>query len=430
MQSNDRRRIEEVTRTHINAGKLDLFSRIGVNMVIAGRAGCYVHDISGERYLDVLCDGTTYNFGHRNPAIVETLKAALDRLDIGCQFLPSAERASLTEEIVNASPKGLDHVHYVASGSEANDAAIKAARVATGRRKIISIAKSFHGVTGLAANASDRAFWEPFGIGPRPDDFVTVPWNDIARMEAALGANDAAAVLMETVPATLGWPMPGDDYHRSVKALCERHGALLIMDEIQTGLGRSGRLWGLERWNARPDIMVVAKGIGGGVYPFAYLAMTERAAAWTRSSPLGMPSTFGGSELGCVVARKVLAMASAETTLSHVSAMARLLESGVAELQRQFPGKLLETRQLGLAAGLKFSDPVGGLKMMRSLFRHGVLALFAAYDPSVVQLKPPLIITAEQVGDLLRALGRAIVELDEPLGFGDDLGHLQAMQSP
>lgn len=429
METKGRDHIEAVTRDHINSGKIDLFKQIGVNLIMGERSGCDVYDISGAKYLDVLCDGSTYNFGHRNPEIIDTLKAALDRVDIGCQFLASRERALLAKDIVRTSPEGLSYVHFIASGSEANDAAIKAARFATGRRKIVSIAKSFHGVTGLAANASDKAFWQPFNAGRNSDDFVTVAWNDLGQMADALAGEDVAAVLIETVPATLGWPIPADDYHAGVKALCERHGALLIMDEIQTGLGRSGHLWGLERWGARPDIMVVAKGIGGGIYPFAYLAMTERAASWTREAPLAMPSTFGGSELGCVVALKVLALASADATLAHVREMAALLGAGFDRLKARFPEQLLEIRQLGLAAGLKFADPAGGVKMMRSLFRHGVLALFAGYDPSVVQLKPPLVITAAQIGQLLDALALAIAEMDEPLPFAQGMGALDALHS-
>ena len=430
MSSYDRNRIEAITRTHINTGKINLFTRIGIDLIIGQREGCYVYDIDGRKYLDVLCDGTTYNFGHRNPEIIQTLKDALDHVDIGCQFLPSVERTLLAEDIVRTSPPGLEYVHYIPSGSEANDAAIKAARCATGRRKVVSIKKSFHGVTGLAGNASDKAFWEPFHNSRSQDDFITVTWNNVDEMAAALRSNDVAAVLVETVPATLGWPMPDDDYHANVKALCEKHGALLIMDEIQTGLARSGNLWGLERWQARPDIMVIAKGISGGIYPFAYLAMSERAAAWTHSAPLGMPSTFGGSELGCVVARKVLAMASSAATLAHVRQMADLLAAGFADLQRKFPRQLLEIRQLGLAAGLKFADPIAGVKMMRSLFRHGVLSLFAGYDHSVVQLKPPLVSGPQQISELIAALALAIDEMDEPLGTENDLGPLSALQSP
>ena len=132
METTGRDHIEAVTRGHINSGKIDLFQQIGVNLIMGERSGCHVYDISGAKYLDVLCDGSTYNFGHRNPEIVDTLKAALDRVDIGCQFLASRERALLAEDIVRTSPEGLSHVHFIASGSEANDAAIKAARAGGG----------------------------------------------------------------------------------------------------------------------------------------------------------------------------------------------------------------------------------------------------------------------------------------------------------
>ena len=206
--------IEAATRRYINGGKIDWLANLGIDLIEGRREGCYVWDIAGRRILDALCDGSTYTLGHRHPELVRCLKDALDQYDIGCQFLTSGPRAELAEMLVANSPNGLTHVHLVPSGSEANDAAIKAARFATGRRRIVVIEHAFHGVTGLSAIASGGHFSRPFNLD-EADGWIRVPWNDRQAMGAALASDDVAAVLVETIPATLGWPMPDDDYLRT-----------------------------------------------------------------------------------------------------------------------------------------------------------------------------------------------------------------------
>ena len=159
------------------------------------------------------------------------------------------------------------------------DIALKTARHATGERKIVSIVKAYHGHTGLAVGAGDDRFSKLF-LADRPDEFAHVPFNDLDAMEEALRGRDVAAVIMETIPATYGFPLPDPGYLETVKQLCERYGALYIADEVQTGLMRTGELWGITKHGIAPDILVTGKGLSGGMYPISAVLVSERRAGW------------------------------------------------------------------------------------------------------------------------------------------------------
>ena len=174
--------------------------------------------------------------------MVAALTAAMQHFDIGNHHFPSLARTALAEALVSTAPPGLAKVVYGSGGGEAIDIALKTARHATQRRKIVSIVKAYHGHTGLAVATGDDRFAKLF-LADRPDEFIHVPFNDLDAMEAALRGRDVAAVIMETIPATYGFPLPEPGYLAAVKALCERYGTLYIADEVQTGLMRTGELW-------------------------------------------------------------------------------------------------------------------------------------------------------------------------------------------
>ena len=199
--------------------------------------------------------------------------------DIGNHHFPSLARTALAEALVRTAPAGLTKVVYGSGGGEAIDIALKTARHATQRRKIVSIVKAYHGHTGLAVGTGDDRFSKLF-LADRPEEFPHVPFNDLAAMEEALRGRDVAAVIMETIPATYGFPLPDAGYLEGVKALCERYGALYIADEVQTGLMRTGELWAITKHGITPDILVTGKGISGGMYPIsAVLVSRARAPA-------------------------------------------------------------------------------------------------------------------------------------------------------
>jgi acetylornithine/succinyldiaminopimelate/putrescine aminotransferase len=263
---------------------------------------------------------------------------------------------------------------------------------------------------GLAGHLMSGVLLSPAARTLEPSGALQVRWNDLDAVEAAVRGNDVAAVISEPIPAALGWPLPCSGYHAGLRELCSSTGTLLIVDEAQTGLGRTGKVWAIDHWNVAPDILVMAKGAGGGLYPLAYCVMTSQAAAWMTSHPMGLLSTFAGSELGCILGCEVLRMTRDPRFLTTVAATAEYLSAGLKSLAARFPAQIVEVRQLGLAAALKFADPHGGALMMSALFKHRVWAMAAAFDLSVIQIKPPLIIDRAELDLLLDALQNAIAD--------------------
>jgi putrescine aminotransferase len=404
-----RQSIAEATRKHLNAGKVDWLLDLEIDLLVDHTEGCFLHDVDRGPYLDAACDGTTFNLGHRHPRLVARLKESSDLWDIGYQFLPSASRVALARELLSTVAPDLSFVHFANSGSEANEAAIKAARAATGRDKIVSIRGSRHGSMGLAGDLTGASFAATHGRAEAASG-LQVGWNDLGAIELVVREKDVAAVILEPISAALGWPMPSSDYHLGVRNLCSATGTLLIVDEAQTGLGRTGKLWAIDHWHVVPDILVMAKGASGGLYPLAYCAMNSRAASWMSSHPLSMVSTFAGSELGCVVGCEVLRMTKDAVFLATVNRSAQHLSAGLKSLAARFASQILEVRQLGLAAALKFADPLGGALMMSALFKHSVWAMAAAFDLSVIRINPPLIIDREKLDLLFEAMNEAMVD--------------------
>ena len=402
----DKRQVLALNREHVCPHRVDVLSQLGVDLVIGRRDGYRIWDLDGRELIDVHINGGTFNLGHCNPEVVRVLVDCAPVLDIGNHHFPSATRARLGAALSATTGGRLRKVVLSASGSEAVDVAIKSARHATGLRKVVGVAGGYHGRTGLsgaAGDASSAAFFR----SDSPADFVTVPFNDLEAMERALAAGDVAAVILETVPATLGVPSPGSGYLPSVKALCERHGTFYIADEVQVGLGRTGHLWGFQTFDVAPDIVITGKGLSGGMYPIGATLLSDEAGAWLQQDGWAHISTFGGAELGCAVALKVLEITERESTRSNVRALTRRMQHDLANLAGAYP-YLAEMRQQGLVIGLKFDDPIGGMKMSKALYDHGVWAIFAGFDRSVLQFKPGLLLTSAEVDVLLERFERAL----------------------
>lgn len=400
----------EKAKTYWNPGKTQFWIDSGVPLVIDRREDYFLYDMSGKRLIDTHLNGGTYNLGHRNPEVVQAVTTAMQHFDIGNHHFPALARTALAEAMIAASPEGLSKVIYGSGGGEAIDIAIKTARHATQKRKIVSIVKAYHGHTGLAVGTGDERFSKLF-LADNPEDFPNVPFNDLEAMEAALRGRDVAAVIMETIPATYGFPLPAPGYLREVKRLCEQYDALYIADEVQTGLMRTGELWAISKEGIHPDIMVSGKGISGGLYPIAVVAVAEHAAGWLTEDGFGHISTFGGAELGCVAALKTLEICARDETRSMVHYLSEFIGEGLRRIQADYPDWFVGIRQNGLVIGLEFSDPQGAKYVMRHLYENGVWAIFSTLDPQVLQYKPGLLLKPEVAEELLDrtavAIGRA-----------------------
>ncbi|GBR74894.1 acetylornithine/succinyldiaminopimelate/ putrescine aminotransferase [Candidatus Termititenax aidoneus] len=398
-----------------NTGKTQEWQDLGINFVMGKREGYYFWDLDGQRLMDVHINGGTFSLGHRNPEIMEALIKGLEEYDIGNHHFPSPQKAALAKELVKVSA-GLTHAIFGAAGAEAVDLALKTARCATGRRKIVSVQNCYHGHTGLAVAAGAERYAKIFLAERGEDENVKVPFNDIGAMERELSKGDAACVIMETIPATYGFPLPQDGYLPAIKKLCEKYGALYIADEVQTGLMRSGQMWCVSTYGVAPDIIVTSKGFGGGIYPISAVIMNDRAAKWLTIDGSAHMSTFGGTELGCIVARKVLEILQRQETINNVHFVAEYLRAGLEKIKRENPDTFIEIRQNGLIMGLKFAGAKGAIPVMQRLYRkHGVWAIYSMLDNSVLQFKPGLLCTKEYCDELLERLGAGIKEAREDI---------------
>ncbi len=388
----------------VSPAKARFFTAVGIDFVPGRREGVWYWDLDGRKLMDCHCNGGVFNLGHRHPEIVRRLKEAVEEVDIGNHHLISEHRAALAEKLTDTMPGDINRVVFGVGGGEAIDFAIKLARGHTKRKKIIYARGGYHGHTGFALAAGDVKYRKPFE--PLAPGFVEVPFGDFDALEKAVD-DDTAAVLFETIPATLGMPLPPDDFYRRVRELCDERGTLMIMDEVQTGLGRTGRMWGIEHYNVTPDVIVTAKGLSGGIYPISATCFRDGLDDFMAENPFIHVSTFGGAEIGCLVAEKVIEITSDPGFLENVNRMASLLSEGLESFTDEFEF-VTEIRQKGLFIGVKMVEEGFGPLLSLSCYHSGILAVYANNDTSVLQLLPPLIINREHVSYVLENLGKAL----------------------
>lgn len=391
-----------------NPGKTKQWQRDGVDLVIGKREGYYLYDMNGKELMDVHLNGGTYNLGHRNPEIISTLNEALKTYDIGNHHFPSSARAQLAEKFDQCTPSNLQYSIFSSGGGEAIDVAIKCARYATKRRKVVAIEYAYHGHTGIAVSLGNERYSKLFLSESGPDSVIKVRFNELDAMETALLSGDVACVIIETIPATYGFPLPAEGYLESVKKLCEKYGTLYIADEVQTGLMRTGKLWGFENHGIEPDIVVSAKGLSGGIYPIGATVVTEKVGQWMNEDGFAHISTFGGSELGCVVAMKVLEISQRKEVVENVDYVARYIRAGLEKIKSQYPDYFVGIRQKGVVMGLEFSQSDGAKDVMRALYENGVWAIYSMLDTRVLQFKPGILCDQKYCDELLYRVEKSV----------------------
>lgn len=420
--SKEKQAVIDLFRRHVSSGKADFFQNYGMDLVMGDRDGPYLSDMDGEKRLfNLHCNGGVFNLGHRNRELIDLFTEALGEIDIGNHHLLSRERAVLARAISEHMPGDLSYTVFGVSGGEAVDLAIRVARGTTKRTKIISAKGGYHGHTGLALATGDEKYYAPFG--PMPPGFVQVPFGDVDAL-AAEADDGTAAVIVETVPATLGIVIPPAGYLESLRRLCDERGVLLILDEIQTGLGRTGKLWGFDHFDIVPDIVVLGKGLSGGVCPITATVMREPLESIFHADPFIHVSTFGGAETACRVAMRVLEISSEEKFLGHVNELASAFAHGIGRLREKHGDYLVGFRQLGLMMGLVTKDRLAGPVLSKTAFDNDLLVVFCGNDTAVCQCLPPLVMKLEMVDDVMRKLDHALAEataMREMLGDDWDL---------
>jgi len=400
--------------TYLNPQKVRVLHAAGLDIIESQRRGAWVWDLDGRRFLDCFTSAGSFNVGRRNPRVVAAAHAALDQLDHGNFLLCSKPKADLAARLAGLAPGELTCTMFGTGGGEAIDFAIKLARGATRRAKIISTVNGYHGHTGFALSAAGRdAFREPFG--PLMPEFVRVPYGDSRALELAID-DDTAAVLLEPIQGEGGIVVAPPQYLADARAACDRTGALLILDEIQTGLGRTGKWWASEHFGVVPDIMTVAKSLGGSLVPISATMFSEELREFLIPNPFIHLSTFGGSDVACAVALEVLDVIEETGLVEHAAAMGELLFAGLRSLAAQHADVVVDVRGLGLMVGVEYAEESMGPRMSYHLAQHGVLAVYSGNQPTVMRLMPTLVIEEPEVEFLLNAMELALKDLQAGSG--------------
>lgn len=356
--------------------------------------GVWMWDQDGRKYLDCLGGYGVFSLGHRHPKVVEAVKEQLDTMPLSGKTFFSAKQGALAERLAQISPGKLQYTFFSNSGAEACEAALKFARAATRRPKIVSTEGSYHGKTmgGLSATGREK-YRKPFE--PLVPGVEFVPFGD---PQAAVSAIDetTCCMIVEVIQGEGGVHVPQDGYLRSIREACTKNGALLIIDEVQTGLGRTGRMFGCEHEGVEPDILTMAKALGGGVMPIG--ATMGTADVWERvyaENPLIHTSTFGGNPLACAAGLAALDVIESEGLVERSAETGEFMVSALNAIKEK-SDLIAEVRGKGLLIGVEFAmDEVGEL-IIAQLVKRGMVAAYTLNNPRVIRIEPPLIIEREQ----------------------------------
>ncbi|MGJ7909657.1 putrescine aminotransferase [Neobacillus sp. LXY-1] len=380
--------------------------------------GAVFRDTKGREFIDCLGGYGVYLLGHRHPNVVKAVESQIKRYALHSQELVDPLRGYLSKLVAAITPGDLQYSYLTNCGTEANEMALKLARIATGKKCFISTTNGFHGKTFGSLSASGKAvFREPYM--PLLPGFYHVEYGNAEAMETMVKNLEAtgesvAGILVEPIQGEGGVNVPSQDYFKRLREICDNHGCLLIVDEIQTGMGRTGKMFGIEHFDVVPDIMTLGKAFGGGVMPIA--AMVARPKHWVKleENPFLLgSSTFGGNPLCCAGA-----IAGIKTILEeNIPEMARekgeYILSRLSNIQNKYSDLMVAVRGKGLLIGMQFANNDIGFDLAKRLFTDNILVGGTLNNATVIRIEPPAVISYEQIDTVLNAIERHIEKLAE-----------------
>lgn len=410
--------IERYAR-HIDPAFMKLLGVFGYGRVFDRAEDVYVWDDRGRRYLDLLAGFGSVNIGHNHPRLVARLHQLLDAKPLSLSHTaPSPHAALLAEALARAAGEPLTMSLFSTSGAEAVEAAMKLARAATGRRRIVACERGYHGLSlGTLSLSSSARMRQPFE--PLLDRCAVVPFGDAAALERELAAGDVAAFIVEPVQIEGGLRFAPAGYFAAVRELCSRHGALFVLDEIQTGFGRLGSLFAFQQERIAPDVLVLGKSAGGSI---AAIGITMTSAKLQRQAYGSMRrfdlhgSTFAGNTFACVAATETLRILEDERLCENARARGDELVAGLRARLRGHP-LVREIRGRGLlvavelTAGVeKLAETLVGQWLSVVLLERGVIVQPASQSWNIIRIEPPLTMTGAHVSEAIDAIGGAFDE--------------------
>ncbi|MBC5824626.1 MAG: putrescine aminotransferase [Candidatus Eremiobacteraeota bacterium] len=405
-------------RDHVNPGFLEYRKATSVEHASAAvewsDAGPNVYrDVMGKEYIDCLGGFGIFNVGHRHPKVVKAVMDQLRRQPLHSQDLLDPLRAMLAKALAMVTPGELQYAFLCNSGTEAVEAALKLARTFNpAKQTIVAATKGFHGKSMGALSVSAKGeFRTPFG--PMLPNIEHVPFNDLAALRWRMQTlrtvgEDVGAVVLEPIQGEGGINIPDDAYLPGVRALCDEFGALLVLDEVQTGMGRTGKMFCCEHYGIAPDLMCLAKAFGGGVMPAGAVVGTKAVFSRLFHNPFLHTTTFGGNPLACAAALATLNVLIEEKLPERAARMGDRMLAGIRRASAPYGNIVVDVRGKGLLMAMEFVNDELGFALSKALLDRGVLVSGTLVNARVIRVEPPLTITEQQAEYVCAALAQSL----------------------
>lgn len=371
------------------------------------------YDLKGRKYIDWLGGFGVFSHGHRHPKVVETVKNQLSKQALGSAELLDGNRSMLAKILADVTPGDLKYTFFTSSGTEAVECALKMAMMATGRHYFITGTQDFHGKSlGALSLTGKGVYREPFL--PMLQGVRHVPFGDFDYLKKTVESMAyigelPAAMIFEPIEGEIGVIIPPDDYFPKVRELCDEYDILLIADEVQTGLGRTGKLFAVDHWDVKPDILTLAKAMGGGVMPLSACVCTERCyEKFMYDNPWMHSTTTGGNPLACAAGIAGMNVMLEEDLSGQAAEKGAYLMEKLAVLQEKYKDIMVEIRGKGLLIVMVFCDDEKGYQVVTEMFGRGVLLSGTETNARCIRIEPPLTITYEHIDAGLAALEESL----------------------
>ena len=394
----------------INPAYPSFLNKLGLNKIAAKAQGAAITDSHGNTYIDCVGGYGLFNLGHNNPDIIESIIEQLKEQQLLTKPLISEIQVRLAECIEKITPGDLSCSFILNSGSEAIDCAIKLVRLHKGSKTIITAQKSFHGHTFGALTASGIPSFKK-AFQPLLPGFISVPFGDIEALKRSISA-ETGAVLIEPIQHEAGIHLPPDSYLREVRELCDEHELILIMDEIKTGFGKTGRMFACEHYGLVPDILVLGKSLGGGLIPAG--AIVARSHLWKRFglSFSMSASSYAGNVLACRAGLSTIRYIQESNLLAECDEKGKMLLRSFRDYVGEYPNILRSANGLGLLIGIETQSGKIALELAKEMIRQGVIMVPAFGNSSVLMVEPPLVISFNQIRAIVDAFAAACAKVN------------------
>ncbi|TYR79402.1 putrescine aminotransferase [Priestia megaterium] len=408
-------------REHVNPGFLEYRKTVTIDTQFAAvewsdEGSCF-KDVNGKKYIDCLGGFGIYNVGHRNPKVVKAVQHQLQRQALHSQDLLDPLRAMLAKILAEITPGDLQYSFFTNSGTESVEAALKLAKMYSDRTTFISTTRAFHGKSlGSLSGTAKGMFRKPFL--PLIPGFRHVPFGDIDMMRktfetCALVGEDVAAVLLEPIQGEGGIILPPKGYLKQVRELCNQYDALLIFDEVQTGMGRTGKMFAAELYEVVPDILCLAKAFGGGVMPAGAIVGSEKVFKSFFPNPFMHTTTFGGNPLACAAAIATIDVLIEENLPARAAEIGTYFLEGLKAAAEGHDDKVMEIRGQGLMIGIEFHNDEIGYALSKGMFDEGILVAGTLVNSKTIRIEPPLTISMEEVDQVIKTFKQVLNHLSE-----------------